>query len=95
MQDRELYRQILGIESPWKVERVELRRADGEGQALAAIARLRPVVHGAARADKRIRPNVPSRHGRAALLTRIFNLMYDLPTFQRPSASLFIGARSR
>ncbi len=30
MQDRELYRQILGIESPWKVARVELRRADGE-----------------------------------------------------------------
>ncbi len=30
MQDRELYRQILGIESPWKVEHVELRRADGE-----------------------------------------------------------------
>ena len=30
MQDRELYRQILGIESPWKVERVDLRRADGE-----------------------------------------------------------------
>ena len=30
MQDRELYRQILGIESPWKVERVELQRAGGE-----------------------------------------------------------------
>ena len=30
MQDRELYRQILGVQSPWKVERVELRRADGE-----------------------------------------------------------------
>jgi transposase len=30
MQDRELYRQILGVESPWKVERVELRRTDGE-----------------------------------------------------------------
>ena len=30
MQDRELYRRILGIESPWKVERVELLRADGE-----------------------------------------------------------------
>lgn len=30
MQDRELYRQILGVESPWKVERVELRRAAGE-----------------------------------------------------------------
>ena len=30
MQDRELYRQILGIASPWRVERVELRRADGE-----------------------------------------------------------------
>ena len=30
LQDRELYRQILGIESPWKVARVELRRADGE-----------------------------------------------------------------
>lgn len=30
MQDRELYRQILGVESPWRVERVELRRADGE-----------------------------------------------------------------
>ena len=28
MQDRELYRQILSIESPWRVERVELRRAD-------------------------------------------------------------------
>ena len=27
MQDRELYRRILGIESPWKVERVELHRA--------------------------------------------------------------------
>ena len=30
MQDRELYRQILGVESPWKVERLELSRADGE-----------------------------------------------------------------
>ncbi len=30
MQDRELNRRILGIESPWKVECVELRRADGE-----------------------------------------------------------------
>ena len=29
------------------------------------------------------------------LFARIFNLMYDLPTFQRPSACLFIGARSR
>ena len=28
-------------------------------------------------------------------LNWLFNLMYDLPTFQRPSASLFIGARSR
>ena len=28
-------------------------------------------------------------------LTRIFNLMFDIPTFQRPSASLFIGARAR
>ena len=26
---------------------------------------------------------------------RIFNLMFDIPTFQRPSASLFIGARAR
>ena len=30
MQDRERYRQILGVESPRKVERVELRRAAGE-----------------------------------------------------------------
>ncbi len=30
MQDRELYRQILGIESPWLVERVELKLAVGE-----------------------------------------------------------------
>jgi transposase len=30
MQDRELYRQILGIESPWFVERVELKLAEGE-----------------------------------------------------------------
>ncbi len=30
MQDRELYRQILGIESPWFVERVELQVEKGE-----------------------------------------------------------------
>ena len=30
MQDRELYRQILGIEAPWLVERVELELAKGE-----------------------------------------------------------------
>ena len=30
MQDRELYRQILGIETPWLVERVELKLAGGE-----------------------------------------------------------------
>ena len=29
------------------------------------------------------------------ILSRIFNLMFDIPTFQRPSASLFIGARAR
>ena len=28
-------------------------------------------------------------------LTRIFNLMYELQTIQRPSASLLIGARAR
>ena len=28
-------------------------------------------------------------------VTRIFNLMFDMPTFQRLSASLFIGARAR
>jgi transposase len=30
MQDKELYRQILGIESPWFVERVELELGNGE-----------------------------------------------------------------
>ena len=30
MQDRELYRQISGIENPWKVDRVELHRAGGK-----------------------------------------------------------------
>lgn len=30
MQDRELYRQILGIEAPWFVDRVELKLSDGE-----------------------------------------------------------------
>ena len=30
MQDRELYRQILGIEAPWWVERVDLKLAEGE-----------------------------------------------------------------
>ena len=30
MQDHELYRRILGIESPWKVERVELKLESGE-----------------------------------------------------------------
>ena len=29
------------------------------------------------------------------LWARIFNLMFYIPTFQRPSASLFIGARAR
>ena len=29
------------------------------------------------------------------LKPRIFNLMFYIPTFQRPSASLFIGARAR
>ena len=29
------------------------------------------------------------------MYTRIFNLMFDIPTFQRLSASLFIGARAR
>lgn len=30
MQDRELYRRILGIEAPWYVDRVELKLAEGE-----------------------------------------------------------------
>lgn len=30
MRDRELYARILGIESPWTVEGVELRLEDGE-----------------------------------------------------------------
>ena len=30
MQDRELYRQILGIETPWLVDRVELKLDEGE-----------------------------------------------------------------
>ena len=30
MQDRELYRRILGIEAPWEVERVELKLEKGE-----------------------------------------------------------------
>jgi transposase len=30
MEDRELYRHILGIETPWQVERVELNLAGGE-----------------------------------------------------------------
>jgi transposase len=30
MQDQELYRQILGIEAPWRVERVELKLKQGE-----------------------------------------------------------------
>ncbi|MDX2150437.1 MAG: transposase family protein, partial [Bryobacteraceae bacterium] len=30
MDDRDLYRQILGIQSPWQVDRVELNLAEGE-----------------------------------------------------------------
>ena|SRR5437899_156870 len=30
MQDHQLYEQILGIQSPWSVERVELKLEDGE-----------------------------------------------------------------
>ena len=29
------------------------------------------------------------------MFSRIFNLMYELQTIQRPSASLLIGARAR
>ena len=36
MLDRELYRQILGIESPRKVERVDLRRAADDNNIVAA-----------------------------------------------------------
>ena len=36
MQDRELYRQILGIESPWKVERVRRIRLT----PMRAVARM-------------------------------------------------------
>ena len=32
---------------------------------------------------------------RRGFQARIFNLMFDIPTFQRLSASLFIGARAR
>ncbi len=31
MQDRQLYEQILGIRSPWYVERVELQLDQGKG----------------------------------------------------------------
>jgi transposase len=30
MQDRELYRQVLGIDTPWFVDRVELKPTEGE-----------------------------------------------------------------
>ena len=30
MEDRQLYAQILGIQKPWEVTAVELRRSDGE-----------------------------------------------------------------
>jgi len=30
VQDRDLYAQILGVREPWRVERVELKLADGE-----------------------------------------------------------------
>ena len=36
---------------------------------------------------------VPGYYRRVS--ARIFNLMFDIPTFQRLSASLFIGARAR
>jgi hypothetical protein len=39
MQDRELYRQILGIEAPWLVERVELKLAEGEVHAVDKVRR--------------------------------------------------------
>ena len=41
----------------------------------------------------RLLPLQPTRA--LVVLTRIFNLMYELQTIQRPSASLLIGARAR
>jgi len=38
MQDRELYRRILGIEAPWQVERVELKLDEGEVHVYLAHA---------------------------------------------------------
>ena len=37
MQDSQLYQQILGITTPWRVERVELRLKEGEVHVLSLI----------------------------------------------------------
>ena len=42
MQDRQLYEQILGIGSPWSVDRVELNLAGGEVHVYLAHAASTP-----------------------------------------------------
>ena len=39
MQDREVYEQILGIRSPWRVERVELKLDKGKGAVRVYLER--------------------------------------------------------
>ena len=55
-------------------------------------AAMRQAMHETLAAEKEIARRFRSQT--EDLLARIFNLMYDLPTFQRPSASLLIGVQA-
>ncbi len=73
------------IERKERVAQTSLFRIGSVSKTITTAAVLTLVDRGHLRLeDKAIR-----------LLARIFNLMFYIPTFQRPSASLFIGARAR
>ena len=64
MQDRDLYQRILGIESPWYVESVELKLADGEIHVHLAHQKLRSWPCPECGADSKLHDHQPERQWR-------------------------------
>ena len=75
----------------------EVAQQDRLGVTLISSKRRDPMVENARHAREPAFRGEPRKTVEAleSLYPRIFNLMFYIPTFQRPSASLFIGARAR
>ncbi len=90
---------VLGTDPQpsWNKPRSNIAKPDQADTSDSPTVNELRAKRGGQRLLKDVRVNAEVRQDAAVddTLARIFNLMYDLPTFQRPSASLFIGARSR